>query len=163
MRNCSAWVLSARVLLLLAAIVRRERRADRDSYRYCTAFCMCGRSRQALQAGAVAHLAARDAGIVHTDWAHRSRYVPTENLCPGRTAAVVAMDANGARVATLQWGLIPRYDKSEKPDHWKMFNARSETIATSPVFSRLYPRQRCVVPLDGFFGETTACRSPRIA
>lgn len=31
------------------------------------------------------------------------------------------------------------------------FNARSESVAEKPVFSRLLKRQRCVVLLDGFY------------
>lgn len=35
----------------------------------------------------------------------------------------------------------------------RMFNARCETIDTSPVFRRLVNSKRCVVPFEGFFGE----------
>jgi len=37
------------------------------------------------------------------------------------------------------------------PNHWKMFNARSETVDTLGVFKRLLGRGRCVMPLDGFY------------
>jgi len=50
----------------------------------------------------------------------------------------------------MRWGLVPPYEKG-KPDFWKMFNARSETLSTSPVFSRCLQQRRCAVPLDGFF------------
>ena len=40
------------------------------------------------------------------------------------------------------------------PDHWRMFNARSETVDTLQVFNRLLSTQRCAVPLDGFYEWT---------
>lgn len=36
-------------------------------------------------------------------------------------------------------------------DFYRMFNARSETVAEKSVFSRLLSCQRCVVLLEGFF------------
>ena len=62
-----------------------------------------------------------------------------------------------------RWGLIPSWTKpEEKHDHWKMFNARSETMQTKPVFSRLARTgaaagegdsrgRRCVCILSGFY------------
>ena len=38
-----------------------------------------------------------------------------------------------------------------KADHWRMFNARSETVDTLGVFARLLRSRRCAVPLDGFY------------
>lgn len=58
------------------------------------------------------------------------------------------------RQTNFRWGLIPGFTKAgEKLDHYRMFNARSETVDTKPVFSRLISRQRCAVLLDGFYGE----------
>jgi putative SOS response-associated peptidase YedK len=52
----------------------------------------------------------------------------------------------------MQWGLIPSFTKpTDKPDFWRMFNARSESIREKPSFRRLVPSKRCVVLLNGFF------------
>ena len=51
----------------------------------------------------------------------------------------------------MRWGLVPGYTAGKPPDYWKMFNARSETLAASPVFSKLLRDRRCAVPFDGFF------------
>lgn len=92
--------------------------------------------------------------------------MPTENLCPGKTAAVVVQSRGEApaQLATKYWGLVPGFDKSTsaKPDFWRMFNARSEGLKTSPVFRRLLDHGRCAVPLDGFF-EWTADELQRTA
>jgi putative SOS response-associated peptidase YedK len=58
----------------------------------------------------------------------------------------------------MRWGLVPSYETV--PDHWKMFNARSETLSTSPVFSKHLGTMRCAAPLDGFFEWTDdKCKS----
>ena len=123
---------------------------------------MCGRSRQAAAPNALAQAAARDAGVPsHKAWKHSTLHKPCENLCPGRTAAVVVQassssaDDGSTALVTMRWGLVPSYDKSAAPDYWKMFNARSETLHTSPVFRRLLKEKRCAVPLDGFFEWTS--------
>ncbi len=52
-----------------------------------------------------------------------------------------------------RWGLVPSFHKQGEPfDHWKMFNARSETLHSSPVFRRLLEHRRCVILLNGFYG-----------
>jgi putative SOS response-associated peptidase YedK len=40
---------------------------------------------------------------------------------------------------------------SEKLNFFKMFNARSETVASNPIFKRLLSNNRCVVAYDGFY------------
>ena len=48
------------------------------------------------------------------------------------------------------WGLVPSYTKPDvKPDHFRMFNARSDDM--KPVFTRLLKHRRCVVLLNGFY------------
>jgi putative SOS response-associated peptidase YedK len=55
-------------------------------------------------------------------------------------------------IQLLTWGLIPSFHvKGEPFDHFRMFNCRSETVLSKPVFSRLIGRNRCVVLLDGYF------------
>ena len=51
----------------------------------------------------------------------------------------------------MRWGLVPSVKAGTPPDHWRMFNARSETVDTLQVFSRLLDTRRCAVPLDGFY------------
>ena len=51
----------------------------------------------------------------------------------------------------MRWGLTPSFTKGGKADPWRMFNARSEGVTTSPVFRRLVGTRRCVVLLDGFY------------
>ena len=76
--------------------------------------------------------------------------------------AVVALDGDAtASLHTMRWGLVPSSTKQE-PDHWRMFNARSETVDSLAVFSRLLTHKRCAVPLSGWFeGSPTSSRRSR--
>lgn len=52
----------------------------------------------------------------------------------------------------MQWGLVPSFTKpNERPDFFRMFNARSETVSSNSVFRRLVSRRRAVVALGGFY------------
>jgi putative SOS response-associated peptidase YedK len=52
----------------------------------------------------------------------------------------------------MKWGLIPSFTKpTDKPDYYKIFNARSESIHEKPSFRRLIPTRRCLVITEGFY------------
>lgn len=115
---------------------------------------MCGRSRQSLSARAL-HAAAVQAGMPQDRmWKDQARYSPQENICPGREVAILAgalHGEDGPQLALMRWGLVTSVGVGSKPDHWRMFNARSETLDSLRVFSRLLASQRCAVPIDGFY------------
>ncbi len=94
---------------------------------------------------------------------------PHYNAFPGCALPVVyrprssSSSATGAATATfadpvlrdMRWGLTPSFTEPDsKPDFFRMFNARSETVAEKGVFKRLVDTRRCVVVLDGFFEWT---------
>lgn len=55
-------------------------------------------------------------------------------------------------LATAKWGLVPRKTpRDAAPDHWRMFNARSETAREKSSFCDSVRSRRCVCLLDGFF------------
>ncbi|CAI5971496.1 unnamed protein product [Closterium sp. NIES-64] len=55
-------------------------------------------------------------------------------------------------VQVMKWGLVPSFcSKTQPPDHFRMFNARCESLHAKPSFRRLLPSQRCVVVLEGFY------------
>ena len=81
---------------------------------------------------------------------HRRQY----NVCPGRSTPVLYRDEQSGSICLgmMKWGLVPSFTKkTAKPDYWRMFNARSESVETSPVFRRLLRRRRCIVPIQGFY------------
>lgn len=75
---------------------------------------------------------------------------PRYNLAPTDPILVV-LRREEARVATrVRWGLIPPWAKTAA-EGARMFNARAETVATSPAFRSAFAKRRCLVPTEGFY------------
>ena len=73
------------------------------------------------------------------------------NIAPSQEVAAIT-NLNKPRVELLRWGLVPTWAKDGSITAGsKMINARSETLATKPSFSRLLKKQRCLVPASGFY------------
>ena len=89
---------------------------------------------------------------------NREAYEPRYNAQPGATLPVVragdpARGETAPRVVeSMRWGLVPSFTRpDDRPDFFRMFNARSETLAEKPAFARLLARKRAVVLLSGFY------------
>jgi len=84
---------------------------------------------------------------------------PNYNVAPTTTiAAVVARhegDTAERRILPMRWGLLPPWVKADaggKPlAKSLLINARAETLTTSPAFRSAARRQRCLVPMDGYY------------
>jgi putative SOS response-associated peptidase YedK len=129
---------------------------------------MCGRTRSTLAPGA----ATAAAGVPREAFVDEARYQPSANACPGHYLPVLCRDGGGraegscgsaARrgstpvVRAMKWGLVPSWTKAPpggaapKLDHFKLFNARSETVDSKGIFSRLTMHRRGVLLVDGFY------------
>lgn len=77
---------------------------------------------------------------------------PTWNMAPSRPAPVVRLHPeSGARhLDLLRWGLVPHWAKQRNATS-RPINARSETVASAPMFRDAYARRRCLVPVDAFY------------
>jgi putative SOS response-associated peptidase YedK len=63
----------------------------------------------------------------------------------------VRLKPEGFRLAEpLQWGLIPGWAKDPKIAA-QLVNARGETVASKPSFRSAFKRQRCLIPVSGYF------------
>ncbi|XP_020526574.1 uncharacterized protein LOC18440126 isoform X1 [Amborella trichopoda] len=84
-----------------------------------------------------------------------ARYRLSYNIAPGAYLPVLRKEQeskHGYVVHCMKWGLVPSFTKkTEKPDHFKMFNARSESIQEKASFRRLVPNKRCLVVVEGFY------------
>ena len=72
------------------------------------------------------------------------------NVAPTDEAAVVVQRDERRAVVGYRWGLIPGWSDDPRIAS-RTFNARAETVATSPVFRDAFRRRRCLVPVDGFY------------
>lgn len=71
------------------------------------------------------------------------------NLAPTEQVPLVRHTAQGATLDSARWWLTPSWAK-EVSQTYSMFNARSETLAKSPVFRGPFRRQRGLVPMSSF-------------
>ncbi|KAG8642017.1 abasic site processing protein YoqW isoform X2 [Manihot esculenta] len=115
---------------------------------------MCGRARCTLRADDIPRACHRTGAPVRS--VNMGRYRPSYNVSPGSNLPVVCRvdgsDGEGYALQCMTWGLIPSFTKkNEKPDFYKMFNARSESISEKASFRRLLAKSRCLVAVEGFY------------
>jgi putative SOS response-associated peptidase YedK len=72
------------------------------------------------------------------------------NVAPTNEAAVIVQREDRRAVAAYRWGLIPHWAKDPKTGN-RLFNARAESVAVSPMFRDAFRRRRCLVPVDSFY------------
>lgn len=84
------------------------------------------------------------------------------NIAPTQLAAVVRVAAAGSarEGIPMRWGLIPSWSKDESIGA-RTINARADTVATKPAFRSAFRRQRCIVPVSGFYEWKAAGESGR--
>lgn len=73
------------------------------------------------------------------------------NAYPTQSLPVVYRNhENIIRCDLLHWGLIPSWAK-DNTIGYKTSNARSETAAEKPSFRHAFKKQRCLIPVDGWY------------
>jgi len=75
---------------------------------------------------------------------------PRYNVAPTDDALVVVQRDDRRAITAYRWGLIPHWADAAKVGS-RMFNARAETLTSSPAFRDAFRRKRCLVPVDGFY------------
>ena len=68
-------------------------------------------------------------------------------MAPTDDALVVVQREERRAITAYRWGLIPHWAKEAKVGS-RMFNARAETLTSSPAFRDAFVRKRCLVPVD---------------
>jgi putative SOS response-associated peptidase YedK len=74
---------------------------------------------------------------------------PAINVAPTEQVSLVRHGVEGAAVDAARWWLTPSWAKTVSQTY-SMFNARSETLATSSAFRGPFRRQRGLVPMSSF-------------
>src|SRR5438046_2017172 len=75
---------------------------------------------------------------------------PIYNLCPTQTSPVLRLVAGERQFDQMRWQLIPATEALFSTK-LSTINARSETVFKSHLYRDLVIRQRCIVPLSGFY------------
>ncbi|MCA9288646.1 MAG: SOS response-associated peptidase [Phycisphaerales bacterium] len=89
-------------------------------------------------------------------WQGSAAFAPSYNVAPTQDSPVCRAARSGGdgavppgrEVVPMQWGLRPAW--VDKPG-LAPINARSETVATSPMFRQAFKKRRCLVPVSGFY------------
>jgi putative SOS response-associated peptidase YedK len=77
---------------------------------------------------------------------------PNFNVCPTDPVDVVVRYDEQRALMPMRWGLIPAWWKKPlKEMRVATFNARSDTIATKPMFRDSFQRRRCLMPASGYY------------
>lgn len=72
------------------------------------------------------------------------------NAAPSMLLPAIRFRDGERELSALRWGLIPSWAKDEKIGY-KMINARAETVAEKPSFKKAFLKQRCLIPVSGFY------------
>ena len=82
----------------------------------------------------------------------QSNMQPNYNHCPTDPTTTILL-RDGKRVfERMRWGLIPQWwSKPLKELRLATFNARAETVDTKPFFRGAFKRNRCLIPVSGYY------------
>ncbi|MES2673782.1 MAG: SOS response-associated peptidase [Pseudomonadota bacterium] len=72
------------------------------------------------------------------------------NIAPTETIPLIHQSSTGLAVSSVRWWLHPHWSKEEPNQKFAMFNARIETLLTSPSFRGPVRSHRGIVPAAGF-------------
>jgi putative SOS response-associated peptidase YedK len=76
---------------------------------------------------------------------------PRFNIAPSQDLATILFEPGlGRRLEWMRWGLIPSWAHDPSIGA-RLFNARSETVATKPSFRSAFKDRRCLIAADGFY------------
>lgn len=77
---------------------------------------------------------------------------PRYNICPTDPVDVVREHDGQRDLVQMRWGLVPRWwSKPLKDLRASTFNARAETVETKPFFRDAFRRNRCLIPMSGYY------------
>ncbi|MDF1497578.1 MAG: SOS response-associated peptidase [Patescibacteria group bacterium] len=76
-----------------------------------------------------------------------SEYHPSYNIAPSKMIPIIPND-NPDEIIWMRWGMTPVWWRQKGRG---LINIRRESLATKPVFKKLFTTQRCLIPADGFY------------
>ena len=103
---------------------------------------MCGRFTQERPASELAEIFAAEPLVDDPG--------PRFNVAPTDEVLVVVQREERRAITAYRWGLVPHWSADIKAGS-RMFNARAETLTTSPAFREAFKRRRCLIPAESFY------------
>jgi putative SOS response-associated peptidase YedK len=79
-------------------------------------------------------------------------FEPSYNVTLTQTIPVVVWRDGRRVLERMRWGIIPHKHKGTIKDHkLSTYNTRSEKVETSWTFAKIWQRNRCLIPVSGFY------------
>jgi putative SOS response-associated peptidase YedK len=88
------------------------------------------------------------------------QFTPIYNLCPTQDSPVLRLHSGERQFDVMRWQLIPATEPAFTTK-LSTINARSESVFESRLYRDLVARQRCIVPLSGFYEWKTEGQTKR--
>lgn len=76
---------------------------------------------------------------------------PRYNIAPTTQVGVITQDGEHLAYSEMRWWLVPSWWSKDLKSVPTTFNARSEDIASKPMFRTALKSTRCLIPATGFF------------
>jgi putative SOS response-associated peptidase YedK len=76
---------------------------------------------------------------------------PRYNIAPTTQIGVITQDGEHLAYSEMRWWLVPSWWSKDLKSVPTTFNARSEDIASKPMFRSAFKSTRCLIPATGFF------------
>ncbi|KAB0573364.1 SOS response-associated peptidase [Brucella pituitosa] len=76
---------------------------------------------------------------------------PRYNIAPTTQVGVITQDGDDLTYSEMRWWLVPSWWSKDLKSVPATFNARSEDIASKPMFRAAFKSTRCLIPATGFF------------
>lgn len=76
---------------------------------------------------------------------------PRYNIAPTTQVGVITQDGESLAYSEMRWWLVPSWWSKDLKSVPTTFNARSEDIASKPMFRSAFKSTRCLIPATGFF------------
>ena len=73
------------------------------------------------------------------------------NVCPTTTIDTILDQDGKRRLERMRWANSSWWSKPLKEMKLATFNARAETVATKPMFRSAFKRNRCLIPVSGYY------------
>jgi putative SOS response-associated peptidase YedK len=80
-----------------------------------------------------------------------SNFEPSYNVCPTDPIYAVIERDGQREILPMRWGLIPWWWRKTPKEAGPTWNARAETVAETRMFRDAFKRNRCLIPISGFF------------
>ncbi|MEK6579570.1 MAG: SOS response-associated peptidase [Bdellovibrionota bacterium] len=84
------------------------------------------------------------------------------NLAPTQISPIILVQDGDRRIGLFRWGIIPFWAKDvQSASKYSLINAKSEEITEKRSYKVPFQKQRCIVPVSGFFEWKKSGVSPK--